>query len=137
MDRYAIDTIRTGEMLCARSVPFAEIVRRSLPVRGKRLHSLPLRAPPLEIYTAFDKLSHIRMILLADAYFRSASASAGARIQALEREAVLLSREKRHIFHGLVGGSAIMRRLYERIEAAGRTRGTILIVGESGMARNS
>jgi hypothetical protein len=37
---------------------------------------------PLEIYTAFDKLSHIRMILLADAYFRSASASAGARIQA-------------------------------------------------------
>ena len=26
MDRYAIDTIRTGEMLCERSVPFAEIV---------------------------------------------------------------------------------------------------------------
>ena len=75
------------------------------------------------------------MILLADAYFRSASASAGARIQALEREAALLAREKRHIFHGLVGASATMRRLYDRIEAAGRTRGTILIVGESGTGK--
>ncbi len=26
MDRYAIDTIRTGELLCERNVPFAEIV---------------------------------------------------------------------------------------------------------------
>ena len=85
---------------------------------------------------AFDKLSHIRMILLADVYFRSASTlSAGARIEVLEREAALLSREKRHIFHGLVGASAAMRRLYERIEAAGRTRGTILIVGESGTGK--
>ena len=136
MDRYAIDTIRTGEMLCERSVPFAEIVA-SLHLYEESAYTVFPKdpPPPLEIYTAFDKLSHIRMILLADAYFRSASASAGARIQALEREAALLSREKRHIFHGLVGASATMRRLYERIEAAGRTRGTILIVGESGTGK--
>ena len=136
MDRYAIDTIRTGEMLCERNVPFAEIVA-SLHLYEESAYTVFPKnpAPPLEIYTAFDKLSHIRMILLADAYFRSASASAGARIQALEREAALLSREKRHIFHGLVGASAAMRRLYERIEAAGRTRGTILIVGESGTGK--
>ncbi len=136
MDRYAIDTIRTGELLCERNVPFAEIVASLHLYEESAYTAFPKNpAPPLEIYTAFDKLSHIRMILLADAYFRSASASAGARIQALERQATLLAREKRSIFHGLVGSSAAMRRLYERIEAAAQTRGTILIVGESGTGK--
>jgi len=75
------------------------------------------------------------MILLADAYFRSASASAGARIQALERQATLVAREKRSIFHGLVGSGPAMRRLYDHIEAAAGTRGTILIVGGSGTGK--
>jgi DNA-binding NtrC family response regulator len=136
MDRYAIDTIRTGELLCERNVPFAEIVA-SLHLYEESAYSVfPADPrPPLEIYTAFDKLSHIRMILLADAYFRSASASAGARIQALERQATLLAREKRSIFHGLVGSSPAMHHLYDRIEAAAATRGTILIVGESGTGK--
>jgi len=136
MDRYAIDTIRTGEALCERRVPFAEIVA-SLHLYEESAYSVfPTDPPtPLEIYTAFDKLSHIRMILLADAYFRSASASAGARIQALEREAALLAREERRTFHGLVGASPAMRRLYDRIESAGKTRGTVLIVGESGTGK--
>ena len=76
MDRYAIDTIRTGEMLCERNVPFAEIVA-SLHLYEESAYTVFPKdpPPPLEIYTAFDKLSHIRMILLADAYFRSASAT--------------------------------------------------------------
>ena len=136
MDRYAIDTIRTGELLCERNVPFAEIVASLHLYEESAYTAFPKDpAPPLEIYTFFDKLSHIRMILLADAYFRSASASAGARIQALERQATLLAREKRSIFHGLVGSSPTMRRLYDRIEAAAGTRGTILIVGESGTGK--
>jgi two-component system response regulator AtoC len=136
MDRYAIDTIRTGEMLCERNVPFAEIVASLHLYEESAYTAFPTDPrPPLEIYTAFDKLSHIRMILLADAYFRSASASAGARIQALERQATLLAREKRSVFRGLVGSTSIMRRLYDRIEAAAGTRGTILIVGESGTGK--
>ncbi len=136
MDRYAIDTIRTGELLCERNVPFAEIVASLHLYEESAYTAFPKDPPPpLEIYTAFDKLSHIRMILLADAYFRSASASAGARIQALERQATLVAREKRSIFHGLVGSSPAMRRLYDRIEAAAGTRGTILIVGESGTGK--
>jgi len=136
MDRYAIDTIRTGEVLCERNVPFAEIVA-SLHLYEESAYTVFPKSPPvpLEIYTAFDKLSHIRMILLADAYFRSASASAGARIQALERQATLVAREKRTVFHGLVGSSAVMRHLYDWIEAAAGTRGTILIVGESGTGK--
>src|SRR5208337_2286177 len=83
MDRYAIDTIRTGELLCERNVPFAEIIASLHLYEESAYTAFPKDPPPpLEIYTSFDKLSHIRMILLADAYFRSASASAGARIQA-------------------------------------------------------
>ena len=136
MDRYAIDTIRTGELLCERNVPFAEIVA-SLHLYEESAYTVFPNdpAPPLQIYTAFDKLSHIRMILLADAYFRSASATAGARIQALERQATLVAREKRCVFHGLVGSSPSMRNLYDRIESAAGTRGTMLIVGESGTGK--
>jgi two-component system response regulator AtoC len=136
MDSYAKDTIRTGELLCKRNVPFAEVVA-SLHLYEESAYSVFPKdpPPPLEIYTAFDKLSHIRMILLADAYFRSTSASAGARIQALERQATLVARDERSIFHGLIGSSWAMRRLYDRIEAAGATRGTILIVGESGTGK--
>ncbi len=135
MDRYAIDTIRSGELLCERNVPFAEVVV-SLHLYEESAHRVfPTPRPPLKIYTAFDKLSHVRMILLADAYFRSSSASASARIHALERKATLGPREHRTIFHNLVGSSAAMRCLYDRIEAAGGTRGTILIVGESGTGK--
>ena len=136
MDRYAVDTIRTGEILCERNVPFAEVVASLHLYEESAYTTFPKDPPaPLEIYTAFDKLSHIRVILLADAYFRSASASAGARIQALERQATLLARDQRTTFHGLVGSSPTMRRLYDRIEAAAETRGTILIVGESGTGK--
>ncbi len=136
MDRYAVDTIRTGELLRERNVPFAEVVA-SLHLYEESAHTVFPKdpAPSIEIYTAFDKLSHIRLILLADAYFRSASASAGARIQSLERQATLLSREWRSSFHGLMGSGPAMRRLYERIEAASESRGTILIVGESGTGK--
>ncbi|HYL57528.1 MAG TPA: sigma 54-interacting transcriptional regulator [Candidatus Acidoferrales bacterium] len=136
MDRYSIDTIRLGERLCERQVPFSEIVTSLHLYEESAYTAFPKDPPPaLDIFTSFDKLSHIRMVLLADAYFRSASASAGARIQALEREAALLSREQRRNFRGLVGSSATMRRLYDRIEAAAATRGTILIVGESGTGK--
>jgi len=136
MDRYAIGTIRIGELLCERNVPFSEVVASLHLYEESAYKVFPASPPPpLEIFTSFDKLSHIRMILMADAYFRSASAAAGARIQALERQAALLAREERHIFHGLVGSSPAIRLLYERIEAAAATRGTILIVGESGTGK--
>ena len=136
MDRYAVDTIHTGELLCERKVPFAEVVA-SLHLYEQSAYTVFPKnpPPPIEIYAAFDKLSHIRMILLSDAYFRSASPSAGARIRALERQASLVAPEHRVIFHGLVGASATMRRLYDRIDAAGETRGTIMIVGESGTGK--
>jgi transcriptional regulator with GAF, ATPase, and Fis domain len=38
-------------------------------------------------------------------------------------------------FHGLVGASAAMRRLFRRIEAVAANRSTVLIVGESGTGK--
>jgi transcriptional regulator with PAS, ATPase and Fis domain len=133
MDGYAIDTIRTGERLAERRVPFAEVVA-SLHLYEESIYRLFVDSSP-QIFTSFDKLSHVRIILMADAYFRSEVAVAGARIQALEREAARLPRSERLSFHGLIGISPAMRRLYDRIEAAGATRGTLLIVGESGTGK--
>ncbi len=134
MDRYTLNTIRTGEELCERRVPFSEVIA-SLHLYEEAAHTVFPEDVSFEIFTTFDKLSHVRMILLADAYFRSAAAIAGARLESLEREARRLPREDRRSFHGLIGVSPLMRRLYERIEAAAATRGTVLIVGESGTGK--
>jgi hypothetical protein len=112
-----------------RNLPFAEVVASLNLCEQSAYTVFPKNPPPpLKINTAFDQLSHIRMILLADAYFRSASASIGSRIHALERQGTLVAREKRSTYGGF---QPAMRRLYYRIEAAGVTRSTILIVGES------
>ncbi|HJU12264.1 MAG TPA: sigma-54 dependent transcriptional regulator [Candidatus Binataceae bacterium] len=135
MDQYAIDTIRAAERLAERRVPFAEVVASLHLYEEAVYHLFAPSPPPIEIYTCFDKLSHVRIILIADAYFRSEVAVAGARIKALEREAARLPRSQRLSFHGLVGVSQMMRHLYDRIEAVGETRGTVLIIGESGTGK--
>jgi transcriptional regulator with PAS, ATPase and Fis domain len=134
MDAYARDVIKLGEQLAERHVPLQEIIA-SLHLFEEAAQSVFPSEPEISLYTTFDKLSHIRIILLVDAYFRSQAATAGARIQALEREGKHRPAGERTHFHGLVGQSASMRRLYERIEAAGATRGTILVVGESGTGK--
>ncbi len=136
IDKFTVDVRRVGEALAQRRVPFPEIIVSMHLFEESASRVFPL-VPPVtgKTYLAFDKLSHCRMILLADAYFRSTQAIANARIRDLEREAARLPDNQRSRFHGLVGASAPMRTLYERIEAAGATRGTILIVGESGTGK--
>ena len=136
VDKFTADVRRIGEALAERRVPFPEIVVSMHLFEESATQAFPVFPPPLPgVYLIFDKLSHCRMIVLADAYFRSTSAVANARIRDLEREASMLPRQARSRFHGLVGANPSMRRLYERIEAAARTRGTILIVGESGTGK--
>ena len=136
MDAFAADMRKVGEILASRSVPFSELIVSMHLFEESASTAFP-SFPPLmpRIYQSFDKLSHCRMIVLADTYFRSRTASAGARIQALEREAEALPPQARTRFHGLVGAAPAMRKLYERIEAVARTRGTVLIVGESGTGK--
>jgi transcriptional regulator with PAS, ATPase and Fis domain len=136
MDHFAADISRIGEQLAERGVPFSELIVSMHLFEESASTAFP-SFPPLmpRIYLSFDKLSHIRMIVLADTYFRSKTAFSGARILALEREAGALPSHSRSRFHGLVGASAAMRQLYGQVESAGATRGTILIVGESGTGK--
>lgn len=136
MDHFAADITRIGEQLAERGVPFSELIVSMHLFEESAATAFP-SFPPLmpRTYLSFDKLSHVRMIVLADTYFRSKTAVSGARILALEREAGVLPNHSRSRFHGLVGASAAMRQLYDRVEAAGVTRGTILVVGESGTGK--
>ncbi len=136
MEGFAADMRRIGRTLADRGVPFSELIVSMHLFEESATAVFPSFPPSLpKTYQTFDKLSHCRMIILADTYFRSTSAVSGARIQALEREATALPAAERTRFHGLVGASPAMRKLYERIEAVGATRGTVLIVGESGTGK--
>jgi transcriptional regulator with PAS, ATPase and Fis domain len=135
MDRYAAGTIRTGELLAERKVPFAEVVASLHLYEESAYRAFSDQRPEIETYATFDKVCHIRMILLATAYFRAEVPSAGARIESLEGAAAQLPLTERTSFHGMIGGSESMHELYERIELAGATRGTILIIGESGTGK--
>jgi len=134
MDQYAEDVRKLGVVLAERGVPLQEIIASLHLFEQAALQVLP-HVLTAEIYITFDKLMHIRIILLVDAYLQVLSAAAGSRIKGLEREAARLPHDERSRFHGIVGASRPMRELYQRIEAAGRTRGTVLIVGESGTGK--
>ncbi len=136
MDGFAANVARIGEQLAERGVPFSELIVSIHLFEESAATAFPSFPPLLpHIYQSFDKLSHIRIVVLADTYFRSKTAVSGARIMALERDAGALPNHSRSRFHGMVGASAAMRQLYDRVEAAGVTRGTILIVGESGTGK--
>jgi two-component system, NtrC family, response regulator AtoC len=136
MDRYGEDVRGLGVMLAERGVPLQEIIASLQLFEEAAQRVFPVIPPvSMEIYAKFDKLSHIRIILLVDAYFRVLSAATSIRIKQLENETTRLPHDERSRYRGIVGGSSTMRELYRRIEAAGKTRGTVLIVGESGTGK--
>jgi DNA-binding NtrC family response regulator len=136
MDRYGEDVCRLGVVLAERGVPLQEIIASLHLFEEAAQRVFPLGpAVSMETYAKFDKLSHIRIILLVDAYFRVLSAATSIRIRQLENEATRLPHDERSRYRGIVGGSSTMHELYKRIEAAGKTRGTVLIVGESGTGK--
>jgi two-component system response regulator AtoC len=136
MGKYASEMIRLGEILAERRIPIEEVIA-SLHLFEESAHTVFPNNPllPIRIYTMFDKLSHVRIILMVAAYFRSTSAVSGRRIAMLERDAAQLPQECRTTFSGLVGASPAMLELYRRIAAASATRGNVLIVGESGTGK--
>jgi transcriptional regulator with PAS, ATPase and Fis domain len=136
IDGYARATMKLGEELAEHHVPLQEIIASLHLFEEAAQAVFPHEPPPTaDVYNKFDKLSHIRIILLVDAYSRSQWASATTRIHALEIEANSLPPEERTRFHGLVGKSPAMHELYRRIEAVGRARAIALVVGESGTGK--
>jgi transcriptional regulator with PAS, ATPase and Fis domain len=136
MDRYAEDVRALGEILADRGVPLQEIIASLHLFEEAAQKVFPDDSPlTMATYAKFDRLSHIRIILLVDAYFRALSVNISTRMSGLEREAARLPHDERTRFYGIVGASAAMRALYRRIEAAARTSGTVLILGESGSGK--
>jgi DNA-binding NtrC family response regulator len=135
VEDYAAEVRRLGVALAQRAVPFEEVALVHLYwTMGVRIFADWGSFSP-EIYRAFEKLNYVRMTLLGEAYFRYWNAEQGVRISEVEREAARIPAEERNQFHGLIGATVPMRALYRRIEAAGQTRGTVLIVGESGTGK--
>ena len=134
--RYASEVTGLGELLAERGVPVEEAIASMYFLEeSARTVFVQDQPPPSQSYTAFHKLSQVRMILLVSAYFRSQSALSVERAAALERDVARLPLASRNRFRGLVGASAIMRELYDRIEAAASSRGNVLIVGETGTGK--
>ncbi len=136
LERFAEVVRKTGERLRDERVPFAELSVSMHLFEESVLTAFPHSAPLLvQVYRSFDKLSHCRMIVIAETYFNSESAARGARIRGLENEASRIATEHRTAFRGMIGASAAMRRLYQRIEMAAKTHGILFIVGESGTGK--
>jgi transcriptional regulator with PAS, ATPase and Fis domain len=136
MERYAQDVRALGEQLAERAVPLQEIIASLQLYEQAAISVFPENLPQeVDFYMTFDRLSHVRIMLIVDAYMRVATAVQESRVRRLEWEAARLPHDERTTFFGLVGRSAVMRRLYERITAAAKTRGTVLIVGESGTGK--
>lgn len=145
MERFVIDLRACGERLVERGVPFREVIT-SLHLFEEScsaifdqcgLPTLGSVAGRVNLLLTFDKLSHCRMMVLAEAYFGTTQARTHARTRALEQEMARLvpdPRLRQH-FHGIVGQSPAMREVFQRVSAAGTSRGTVLIVGESGTGK--
>lgn len=136
MDGYAASVLMTGKQLAEIQVPLDELIAAVQLFEEAAQTVFPTAPPPsTAVYNKFDKLSHIRIILLVNAYSRLQSAAAAIRINALEMEARNAPVEERTRFHGMVGQSAIMRNLYCQIESAARNNNPLLIVGEPGSGK--
>lgn len=123
-----------GERLAERHVPFAEVVASMHLFEEAAIAAFP-RPTDSASSRLFDKVSHCRTAVLAEAYFMAHNAVHAARVEGLEREAARLPDVARTQFHGIVGATPPMRALYERIEALAAVLSTVLVVGESGTGK--
>jgi transcriptional regulator with PAS, ATPase and Fis domain len=123
-----------GERLAKRAVPFIEVIL-SLHLCQESIESTRAGEISLTVESAFARLCHFHATLVAEGYIQTERASLPVRVEELEDDTSHLETAERRDFHGLLGASSAMRRIYDRAEAAGRARGTVLIVGESGTGK--
>jgi transcriptional regulator with PAS, ATPase and Fis domain len=145
MEQFVIVMRASGERLVERGVPFREVIsslhlfEESCSVVFEQRERAEEQSSTERVNTllTFDKLSHCRMMVLAEAYFGSTQARSQTRTQALEQEVARLAPnvKTRQHFHGIVGQSPAMREVFQRVSAAGAARGTVLIIGESGTGK--
>jgi DNA-binding NtrC family response regulator len=123
-----------GDQLAARGVPLGEFVI-ALQFFEDACLSSPGIQTDVRSHRAFDRLSHQLIASVASAYHGRRTGEEAALRASLERDVARLAPEERTVFHGLVGKSAAMRRLFARLSAAAPRRTTVLLVGETGTGK--
>lgn len=130
---------RIGKRLYERSVPWSEIIASMHFFEESAALFYPTLIEALEsgprIPMLFDRLSHVRIILLSEAYFGTYSAEHETREEELELELSRVALAERTVFHGMVGSSRVMQVLYGRIQAAAAADSPVLVSGESGTGK--
>ncbi len=126
---------RLGEILAQRKVPFAEVLLALSTYEDSAFMVLPEALRTFEFFRIFNKLSHVRLAVLAESYFRTWSAGGGDRVESLNPAPAAPPGEKASAVNAIVGASPAMHRLHEHIKAAAKVRGTVLLVGESGTGK--
>src|SRR6266540_1517190 len=99
MEQFVMDMRASGERLVERGVPFREVISSlhlfeescSVIFEQRGTAEDGSSSDRINILMTFDKLSHCRMIVLAEAYFGTTQARTQARTQALEREVARLA----------------------------------------------
>ena len=123
-----------GEHLATRGVRFSEFMVALYFFEDACL-SAPGVPGDVRAHRAFDRLSHQLVASVSSAYIARRTGEQAALRASLERDASRLAPSSRTVFHGLVGRSAAMRRLYARISAAAPRHTTVLIIGETGTGK--
>jgi DNA-binding NtrC family response regulator len=123
-----------GERLAKRGVPFIEVFL-SLHLWQESTEVLCAVEISSTTESLFARLCHLHANLVAEGYIQTEQASSPVWIEVLEDDTSRPETHDRRNFHGLLGVSPAMRRIYDRVEAAGRARGTVLIIGESGTGK--
>jgi DNA-binding NtrC family response regulator len=127
-----------GERLAKRSVSFFEVIL-SLHFCQESIETAHAAELSCTTECGFAKLCHTHATLVADGYIRTEQDDLPRSVEQLEddggQSSIDAALDARRGFHGLLGASLAMRRIYDRIEAAGRARGTVLVIGESGTGK--
>lgn len=132
-ERFAKSIEKLGQQLARAALPFAEATL-ILHLCKRAISAVCEDELSPERYRLLDSITQIRTALLAESYFRERSESVQAAPQMAEAKWTP-ERAERSDFHGLIGKSEAMQRVIERIAAAARMRGTVLVVGESGTGK--
>jgi hypothetical protein len=91
IDKYAAEVSQLGELLAEHRMPLGEVIASLQLFKNSVRRVFPdEQTAPGRLAMAFDKLSHVQIILLVSAYFRSDAATAG--------EKALLLNARPHIF---------------------------------------
>ena len=124
-----------GEQLASRAVPFMEVIL-ALHLCHESIETVCACEMTAAVEASLAKFCHLHATLVAEAYI-SKQGNSDVRTDGtddIQGNSTSRGRSSSSFF-GMLGASPAMRRLYERLEAIARARGTVLIVGESGTGK--